>query len=102
MARHCPTSSHRFDSNPRIRAPSRLRFNEAPLMTIYDLSIRYPHRATQWQLRTCTLALSRRPLLMGIVNVTPDSFSDGGRFFDPARAIDHALKLVEEGADLLD
>jgi dihydropteroate synthase len=39
---------------------------------------------------------------MGIVNVTPDSFSDGGQFFDPARAVDHALKLVAEGADLLD
>ena len=71
-------------------------------MTIDDLSIRYPHRATAWQLRTRTLALPRRPLLMGIVNVTPDSFSDGGKFFDPQHAIDHALKLVEEGADLLD
>ncbi len=39
---------------------------------------------------------------MGIVNVTPDSFSDSGRFFDPARAIDHARMLIEEGADLLD
>ncbi len=43
-----------------------------------------------------------RPLLMGIVNVTPDSFSDGGRYFDPARAIAHARQLVEEGADILD
>jgi dihydropteroate synthase len=71
-------------------------------MTIDDLFIRYPRRATQWQLRTRTLALSRRPLLMGIVNVTPDSFSDGGQFFDAQRAIDHALQLVDEGADLLD
>jgi len=39
---------------------------------------------------------------MGIVNVTPDSFSDGGTFFDPLRAVDHALRLVEEGTDLLD
>ena len=43
-----------------------------------------------------------RPLLMGIVNVTPDSFFDGGRFCDPHRAVAHALRLVEEGADLLD
>ena len=43
-----------------------------------------------------------RPLLMGIVNVTPDSFSDGGRFDDPERAVEHALRLVHEGADLLD
>jgi dihydropteroate synthase len=39
---------------------------------------------------------------MGIVNVTPDSFSDGGQFLDPARAVDHALQLVAEGADILD
>ena len=43
-----------------------------------------------------------RPLLMGIVNVTPDSFSDGGRFLDPHAAVAHAWRLVEEGADLLD
>lgn len=43
-----------------------------------------------------------RPLLMGIVNVTPDSFSDGGRFLDPSSAVQHGLRLVEEGADLLD
>jgi dihydropteroate synthase len=43
-----------------------------------------------------------RPLVMGIVNVTPDSFSDGGRYYDPARAVAHARQLVEEGADLLD
>ena len=42
------------------------------------------------------------PLLMGIVNVTPDSFSDGGRFDSAAAAVDHALKLVEQGADILD
>ena len=39
---------------------------------------------------------------MGIVNVTPDSFSDGGRYFDPAAAVDHGLRLVAEGADILD
>lgn len=44
----------------------------------------------------------RRPLLMGIVNVTPDSFSDGGRYWRPDDALAHALKLVEEGADILD
>ena len=43
-----------------------------------------------------------QPCIAGIVNVTADSFSDGGRFLDPARAIEHGLRLVEEGADLLD
>lgn len=43
-----------------------------------------------------------RPLLMGVVNVTPDSFSDGGRWADPERAVAHGLALVADGADLLD
>jgi dihydropteroate synthase len=43
-----------------------------------------------------------RPLIMGIVNVTPDSFSDGGRFFDASRAIEHGRRLAVEGADILD
>ena len=47
------------------------------------------------------LSLSR-PLIMGIVNVTPDSFSDGGKYFSPQSARAHALRLIEEGADLLD
>ncbi len=43
-----------------------------------------------------------RPLVMGILNVTPDSFSDGGQFFDPARAVAHATEMAEQGADILD
>lgn len=43
-----------------------------------------------------------RPLVMGVVNTTPDSFSDGGRFLDPSAAIAHGLRLVVEGADILD
>lgn len=48
------------------------------------------------------LELPRRPLVMGIVNVTPDSFSDGGRFLDASAAVDHALQLAADGADILD
>src|SRR5262245_37697229 len=48
-----------------------------------------------------TLDLSG-PRIMGVVNVTPDSFSDGGRYFDPARALDYARKLIADGADILD
>jgi dihydropteroate synthase len=44
----------------------------------------------------------RPALVMGIVNVTPDSFSDGGKFFDPRKAVRHALELVEQGAEILD
>jgi len=59
-------------------------------------------RAAYWQLRTQRLEFQTLPRLMGIVNVTPDSFSDGGSFFDPQRAVDRGLELVEEGADILD
>ena len=55
-----------------------------------------------WRLRTRTLALGARTLVMGVVNITPDSFSDGGLFLDPDAAVAHALRLAEEGADLLD
>ena len=43
-----------------------------------------------------------RPLLMGILNVTPDSFSDGGLYIDPDRAVEHGLRMVDEGADIID
>jgi dihydropteroate synthase len=59
-------------------------------------------RASSWQLRTRRLELGRRPLVMGILNVTPDSFSDGGRFFSQQLAIDQALRMEDEGADILD
>lgn len=55
-----------------------------------------------WRIRDTDHDLSRRGMIMGIVNVTPDSFSDGGRFLDTGRAVEHALRLVEEGADILD
>ncbi len=55
-----------------------------------------------WQLRKHTLELGRRTLVMGVVNVTPDSFSDGGLFIDPEDAVAHGLQLLDEGADLLD
>jgi dihydropteroate synthase len=48
------------------------------------------------------LLLSGRPIVMGILNVTPDSFSDGGRFLDPAVAIAHAREMTDNGADILD
>ena len=44
----------------------------------------------------------RRPVVMGVVNVTPDSFSDGGRFLERSKAVDHAQQLIEEGAAILD
>src|SRR5262245_39553739 len=68
----------------------------------FDLDSSRAHGATCWRLRTRTLTFGRMPLLMGIVNVTPDSFSDGGRFLDHDAAIAHAKKLLDDGADILD
>ncbi|WP_395731740.1 dihydropteroate synthase [Prosthecobacter sp.] len=56
----------------------------------------------RWRFGNHDLDLTHRGLIMGIVNVTPDSFSDGGRFNDPGRAVEHAFALLAEGADILD
>ncbi|HMK23422.1 MAG TPA: dihydropteroate synthase [Terriglobales bacterium] len=56
----------------------------------------------EWNLGTRVLTLGKRTLVMGIVNVTPDSFSDGGEFLDPEKAVAHALELLDQGADIID
>jgi dihydropteroate synthase len=56
----------------------------------------------QWDLGRRSLPLGERTLIMGVLNVTPDSFSDGGRYLDPRAAIDHGHSLLDEGADILD
>jgi dihydropteroate synthase len=61
-----------------------------------------PQPSNHWKLRTRRLAFRELPLLMGIINVTPDSFSDGGGFLDADAAVEHGLRLAAEGADILD
>jgi dihydropteroate synthase len=56
----------------------------------------------QWNLGARSLDLGKRTLIMGILNVTPDSFSDGGLYLDRDQALDHAERLLAEGADILD
>jgi dihydropteroate synthase len=56
----------------------------------------------EWRIRDNTLLLGERTLLMGVLNVTPDSFSDGGRYDDPDRAYVRAMELEDEGADVID
>jgi dihydropteroate synthase len=56
----------------------------------------------EWQIGSRTIELGKRTLLMGVVNVTPDSFSDGGASFDRERAVEYALKLLQDGADIID
>jgi dihydropteroate synthase len=55
-----------------------------------------------WNLGSRTIELGRRTLIMGVVNVTPDSFSDGGLYFDAEKAVVHAEKLLADGATLID
>jgi dihydropteroate synthase len=55
-----------------------------------------------WNLGSRTIELGRRTLIMGVLNVTPDSFSDGGLYFDAEKAVAHAEKLLDEGAILID
>jgi dihydropteroate synthase len=62
----------------------------------------FKRTVTAWRLRRRAVELGRRTLVMGIVNVTPDSFSDGGRFLAPEAAVEHALELLDEGAEILD
>jgi dihydropteroate synthase len=55
-----------------------------------------------WSLGTRALELGKRTLIMGVVNVTPDSFSDGGKFLERDQAVEQAERLLEEGADIID
>ena len=56
----------------------------------------------KWKLRNKTISLGGSPLIMGILNATPDSFSDGGRFNTTKKATHHALKMIHDGADIID
>ena len=56
----------------------------------------------EWNLGARNLQLGKRTLIMGVVNVTPDSFSDGGQYYDRDRAVEHAFELLDDGADIID
>ena len=58
--------------------------------------------ATQWKIAGQTIDVSEHALVMGVLNITPDSFSDGGRFFTAEKAIEHGLRMAEEGAQIID
>jgi dihydropteroate synthase len=79
---------------PRDENSKERLFAQSPLTTHYS--------PLTWHIRDRILLIDRRPLVMGIVNVTPDSFSDGGRYATPESAVARALELVRQGADVLD
>ncbi len=58
--------------------------------------------SNHWKCRNRIFEFGKRPLIMGVLNVTPDSFSDGNKFFDPQRAVDRAFEITAEGADIID
>src|SRR6202165_6332987 len=61
-----------------------------------------PRKHFEWRVRERKLNLGERTLIVGVLNLTPDSFSDGGKYQDPDRAFARAVELEEEGADLID
>ncbi len=61
-----------------------------------------PRKRFEWKIRDRMLSLGERTLIVGILNVTPDSFSDGGKYHDPDAAFARAIELEEEGADIID
>jgi len=89
--------------SPFLRKLKVQPFGLAELARLLAEAVRAPRR---WEISlphgAPPLVVGERPLLMGILNVTPDSFSDGGRFFSPESALRRAWEIAEEGADLLD
>src|SRR5579859_7498636 len=61
-----------------------------------------PRKHFEWKFRDKALQLGERTLILGVLNVTPDSFSDGGKYSDPDRAFARAIELEEQGADIID
>ncbi len=78
--------------------PFRLADLATGLKQVLDHAAKAP---TTWQTSRRELSLTR-PLIMGILNITPDSFSDGSRYLDPQRAINRALEMADQGADIID
>ncbi|PYS70811.1 MAG: dihydropteroate synthase [Acidobacteria bacterium] len=55
-----------------------------------------------WHIRDHELPIGERTLIMGVLNITPDSFSDGGKFLSPNKALEHANQMIDDGADIID
>jgi dihydropteroate synthase len=93
---------YRWEPYGRARELMRYEPNRRALDLVERGEERLVRRHYDWPIARRTLELGRRTLVMGVLNVTPDSFSDGGRFFDVERAVARALEMEAEGADILD
>lgn len=87
------SQTHRIETTPAIGSE---------VADVFDAMTPLGRTISHWKLRTRSLELGRRTLVMGVVNITPDSFSDGGRFLHPEAAVGRALALLDDGAELLD
>jgi dihydropteroate synthase len=77
------------------------RAGQGPIVPAHALPAQWRHRLSAPRAPMAGLSFSR-PQVMGILNATPDSFSDGGQFFDPADALAHAARMVADGVDIID
>ena len=82
-------------SGGAARAPNVFTFT--PFLSTFGLM-----QIRQWKLARRSLPYGERTLVMGVLNITPDSFSDGGKFYAPESAVEHALEMIAEGADIID
>jgi dihydropteroate synthase len=94
--------SGRRDQLERLRAEAAAEPELAELARALGTLLDAPERPERWMLGGKALELGLRTRVMGVVNVTPDSFSDGGRFLDAARAVEQGERLARDGADILD
>ncbi|EHO40994.1 dihydropteroate synthase [Caldithrix abyssi DSM 13497] len=102
---------HDAQRNETLIVPDEMRFSQLsernggrdlPLRLQEMIRARFDNSAPVWTVNHKTLDFNRGPLIMGILNVTPDSFSDGGRFYERDRAVERALQMEAEGALLID
>lgn len=89
---------HQLKAKLERQSPELREIGEAAL----HMALEEPLAQWVWQCRDVSLQLGTRTLIMGIINVTPDSFSDGGAYLDPKNAVELGKRLVAEGADILD
>src|SRR3981189_3480793 len=109
--RKMPSGVSRSSARERRRRASRSRAEpsggwpgKSGMALRFALWWKYPmaRKHFEWKVRDKLIQLGERTLIVGVLNVTPDSFSDGGKYSDPDRAFARAIEMEEEGADLID
>jgi dihydropteroate synthase len=86
----------------QCKTPTSLSLRHMSRNFLYDGAPMFPRKRFRLRLPSRTLILGERTLVMGVLNITPDSFSDGGKYLDSGAAVARALQLEQDGADILD